>query len=167
MHGSACNPSRARMLAYYHVIEFIHIFTAIVALGTSAGLGIVLEFYADHPVHGAFILEIIRRLLTRLVLPGYLLMLLTGLGMVSAAELWTAQWVRTAIALWCVGLLALVGDQTLLARQLRELTAAGRDSARYRRLALAGRAVGAAAGLIVAVLIYVMVFRPEAGWLPW
>lgn len=50
------------MINEYVLVKFIHILMAIIALGTSAGLGIMLEFYGNHPAHGAFVLRAIRRL---------------------------------------------------------------------------------------------------------
>lgn len=41
----------------YVWLKFFHILIAIIALGTSAGLGIVMEFYGDHPGHGLFVLR--------------------------------------------------------------------------------------------------------------
>ena len=58
------------MLTEYMLVKFLHILIAILALGTSAGLGIVLEFYGDHPTHGAFLLRAIKRVLTFFVIPG-------------------------------------------------------------------------------------------------
>lgn len=39
------------MSTEYLVVKSLHILIAILALGTSAGLGIVLELYGDHPAH--------------------------------------------------------------------------------------------------------------------
>ncbi len=49
------------MTSDYLLLKFFHILIAILALGTSAGLGIVLEFYGSHPTHGPFLLHAIRR----------------------------------------------------------------------------------------------------------
>jgi uncharacterized membrane protein len=54
----------------YLFLKFLHILIAILALGTSAGLGIVLEFYGDHPTHGPFLLRVIKGLVTFFVTPG-------------------------------------------------------------------------------------------------
>jgi len=69
------------MVTQYLVVKFIHVLIAIVALGASAGLGILLEFYADDPKHGRFVLHAIERMVAFVVLPGYALMLFTGLRM--------------------------------------------------------------------------------------
>jgi uncharacterized membrane protein len=71
------------MSTQYLWVKFFHILIAILALGTSAGLGIALEFYGSHPTHGAFLLRTIGRIVAFFVLPGYVLMLVTGLWMVN------------------------------------------------------------------------------------
>src|SRR5688572_13434341 len=50
-----------RMGDHYLLLKLLHIFVAVVALGTSACLGIVLEFYADDATHGSFVLRAIER----------------------------------------------------------------------------------------------------------
>lgn len=45
----------------YLIVKFLHIATAIIALGTSAGLGILLELYGNDPAHGVHMLRAIRR----------------------------------------------------------------------------------------------------------
>src|SRR5438552_18843636 len=97
------------MVATFLVVKFAHILIAILALGTSAALGILLEFYGDHPAHGAFVLRLIRRIERAVVLPGYVLMLATGLWMADLAWPLTTHWLEAALALWLVGLASLLG----------------------------------------------------------
>ena len=85
------------MIVDYLYLKLLHIFVAVVALGTSAGLGIMLEFYGDDPAHGPFVLRAIERLLALVVLPGYVLMLASGLWMASLAWSFTAIWIRVAL----------------------------------------------------------------------
>jgi uncharacterized membrane protein len=70
------------MTTEYFFAKFTHILIAILALGTSAGMGIILELYGDHPAHGSFVLRAIERIEVLFVTPGYVLMLVTGLWMV-------------------------------------------------------------------------------------
>src|SRR6476619_744076 len=102
------------MGAAYTSFKFVHILIAIIALGTSAGLGVVLEFFGDHPVHGGFVLGAIRRLLYFLVLPGYVLMLLTGMWMGHVAGLLDAHWTEAAMNLWGIGALFIATSQVAL-----------------------------------------------------
>ncbi|MGB5082842.1 MAG: DUF2269 family protein [Burkholderiales bacterium] len=146
----------------YLLAKFLHVLIAIVALGTSAGLGIVLEFYGGHPVHGAFVLRAIARIVAFFVLPGYALMLATGLWMVDLAWPMTAGWIRAALALWGVGVVALAISLAVLHKQIRLFDTERPASASYRRASLLGRALGAAAGLVVVVILALMVFKPGA-----
>lgn len=150
------------MINEYLLVKFFHVLIAILALGTSAGLGIVLEFYGDHPVHGAFALRAIERIVAFFVLPGYLLMLVTGLWMVHLSWPMTTQWIRAALVLWGVGVVALVSSVVVLHRQIRLFDTEGPASASYRGTSLLGRALGAGTGIVVVGILYLMIFRPGA-----
>ncbi|MHB8406158.1 MAG: DUF2269 family protein [Gammaproteobacteria bacterium] len=102
----------------YTVLKFVHILIAILALGTSAGLGIVLEFYGQHPKHGPFVLGAITRISIWLVLPGYLAILATGLWMTHLVWTPVPGWLQTAMAVWCVGLMILIADLAVLRKQV-------------------------------------------------
>ena len=148
------------MGASYLWLKFLHIFLAVVALGTSAGLGILLEFYGNDPTHGSFVLRVIERLTALVVLPGYVLMLATGLWMAGLAWPSTAWWIQLALGLWVVGLACLGGSIVALREQRRLHTTEGHASARYARASIVGRASGGAFGLVVFVILYLMVFKP-------
>lgn len=148
------------MTSEYLLLKFLHILIAILALGTSAGLGIVLEFYGSHPTHGPFVLRAITRIVALFVLPGYVLMLVTGLWMVHLSWPLTTRWIQTALALWGVGLAMLTLDLAVIRKQRRLFETEGFATASYQRVSLLGRALGAAGGLIVIILLYLMVFKP-------
>lgn len=141
----------------YLWLKLLHIFVAVVALGTSAGLGIILEFYGNNPTHGSFVLRVIERMIALVVLPGYVLMLATGLWMVSLAWPITARWIQMALGLWVIGLASLGVSLAALRKHRRLHTTQGHGHARY---AVATRASGAAFGLVVAAILYLMVFKP-------
>lgn len=140
----------------YLWLKLLHIFVAVVALGTSAGLGILLEFYGTDREHGPFVLRAIERLILFVVLPGFVLMLASGLWMVSLAWPWTARWIQLALGLWAFGLVSLGASIVALRRQRREHALHGRASARH---VFASRATGAVFGLVVAATLYLMVFK--------
>lgn len=148
------------MSEYYLGFKFAHLFIAIVAIGTSAALSVVLEFFGSHPVHGAYVLRMVRRLLYCLVIPGYVLMLATGMWMGHIASLLDAHWTEAAMNLWGFGLLCFVGVAILLKRQIRLLEAEGPASGTYKRVALLGRLMGGGAGLVIVTILYFMVFKP-------
>ena len=148
------------MSSDYLLLKFFHILIAILALGTSAGLGIALEFYGRHPIHGPFLLRAIGRIVAFFVLPGYVMMLITGLWMLNMAWPLTARWIQEALAVWALGIAGLVIFLAVLRRQLRLLEAEGPGTAAYRRLSLIGRGLGAGFGLVVVFILYLMVFKP-------
>jgi len=131
------------MTSEYLLLKFFHILIAILALGTSAGLGIVLEFYGSHPTHGPFLLRAIRRLVAFFVLPGYVLMLVTGLWLVNMAWPLTTRWIQGAMVLWALGTAGLTIFLAILRKQIRLLEAEGPNSASYQRVSLLGRGLGA------------------------
>jgi uncharacterized membrane protein len=148
------------MTSDYLLLKFFHILIAILALGTSAGLGIVLEFYGSHPTHGPFVLRAITRVVALFVVPGYVLMLVTGLWMVHLAWPWTTRWIQAALALWGVGLAMLALDLAVIRKQRRLFETEGFATPCYQRVSLLGRTLGAAGGLVLVILLYLMVFKP-------
>lgn len=148
------------MVTDYILVKFLHIFVAIVALGTSAGLGIVLEFYGDHSTHGSFILRAIERIIAFVVVPGYVLMLVTGLWMVNLSWPLTTKWIQAALALWGIGIVILGGSLAALHKQRGLFDTEGPASTSYRRVSLLGRGLGGAVGLVVVLILYLMVFKP-------
>jgi uncharacterized membrane protein len=148
------------MTSEYLLLKFFHVLIAILALGTSAGLGIVLEFYGSHPTHGPFLLRAITRIVALFVIPGYVLMLVTGLWMVHLSWPWTTRWIQAALALWGVGLAMLALDLALIRKQRRLFETEGFATPSYQRVSFLGRALGAAGGLVVVILLYLMVFKP-------
>jgi len=145
------------MGAHYLWLKGLHILVAVVALGTSAGLGIVLEFYGNDRTHGSFVLRIIERVVALVVIPGYVLVLATGLWMANLAWPFTMGWIQLAIGLWIVGVV-LLGCSLVALRRQRRLH--GIEGSTYAKSAIVSRALGAAFGLVVVVILYLMVFKP-------
>ena len=148
----------------YVWLKFFHILIAIIALGASAGLGIVMEFYGDHPVHGLFVLRAIKRLVRFVVIPGYLLMVVTGLWLAHNAWSFSLRWIQAALALWVFGGVAFVVSLILLNKQIALFEVNGPTSTSYKRVSLLGRLCGGASGLIVVIIVYVMVAKPSLSW---
>ena len=146
----------------YVSFKFLHILIAIIAMGTSAGLGIILEFYGNHPTHGPFVLRAIRRLLGFVVIPGYVLMLATGLWLVHLSWSLTMKWIQAALVLWGVAALLVLAAIAVLRRQITLLETTGPTSDSYKRISLVERSLGAGVGLVVVATLYLMVVKPGA-----
>lgn len=133
----------------YLGLKYAHVLIAIVALGTSAALGLVLSFFADDAAHRDFTLRLVRRLLWVVVVPGYVLMLVTGMWMGHVDNLLDAPWAEMAMNLWGVGALFL----GLTVRSLNRVIG-GQATATSARL------FGAGWGLVIVVILFYMVFKP-------
>ena len=118
----------------YLSLKFLHILIGIIALGTSAGLGIVLEFYGNHPTHGPFVLRAIQRMVAFVVIPGYVLMLATGLWLVHLSWSLTMKWIQAAVVLCGVGAVLLPLSLVILRKQMRLLETSGPAAGSYRRV---------------------------------
>jgi uncharacterized membrane protein len=145
----------------YASLKFVHVLVAIIALGTSAGLGILLEFFGNHPVHGAFVLRAIRRLLYLIVAPGYALMFVTGIGLTKMAWSMSVGWIQAAMGLWALGAVLLSLSIRILNKQIALFESEGPSSAAYRRAALLERLLGGGTGLVVVTIVYFMVTKPS------
>ena len=144
----------------YLLVKFFHVLIAILALGTSGGPGIVLEFYGNNPTHGTFVLRAIERVVSFFVLPGYVLMLVTGYGwsfLLVVDDKMDPGGTRAMGSGMAIHVLFLAGPQAeeIIRRH-------GTESSSYRRVSLLGRGLGAGLGLIVVGILYLMVFKPWA-----
>lgn len=148
----------------YVWLKFFHILIAIIALGTSAGLGIVMEFYGDHPVHGVFVLRAVKQLVAFVVIPGYLLMVVTGLWLTHDAWSLTFRWIQAALILWVLGAVAFAVSLMLLNKQIALFETNGLTSTSHKRVSLLGRVFGGASGLIIVIIVYLMVAKPSLSW---
>jgi len=144
----------------YLDLKLAHVLIAVVAVGTSAALAFLHVFFAAHPVHGGFVLRMIRRMLGFVVVPGYLLMLATGMWMGHLANLLDARWAEMAMNVWGIGALFFGATWVILRKQVVAFESAGPASPVHRRLATFSRLCGLGAGLVVVVIIYFMVFKP-------
>ena len=134
----------------YLGLKYAHVLIAILALGTSTAVGILLGFLTEDPTHGEFALRLARRLLWIIVV-GYTLMLVTGMWMGHVANLLDARWAELAMNVWGVGVLFIGLAIRSVSRQIRAPT---------RREALLGRCYLAGWGAVLVIILYFMVFKP-------
>jgi hypothetical protein len=144
----------------YLGFKLAHILIAIIALGTGAAVGMLIGFFGDDATHGAFVLRLARRLLHLVVLPGYVLMLATGMWMGHLANLLDARWTEAAMNLWGLGALLFALLAFFLRRQITVREIEGPASPRYVRAALLSGWSGIGAALVIFVIIGLMIFKP-------
>lgn len=148
------------MTGYYLLIKYLHVLIAIMALGGGVGLGVLQGLHGGDVRHRDFILRVVRRLTLYLVLPGYLLMALTGALMVQGAWSWQLPWVERAAQLWIAGLVLQLASLWASRQRSRALGLAESGGAIYRRWAGAERILGTLFGLVFLAILYYMVFKP-------
>jgi uncharacterized membrane protein len=147
-------------MSLYLILKFIHVAAAIVAVGSNVTYAFWLRRAGNDPEQIRRALESVHVLDTRIANPGYIVLLLTGLGMaLNVGMPLTTPWIAAALVLYVlVALLGIAVFSPTLRRQ-REL-AADPTSDAYRRTAARGNALGMLVVSIVAVILGLMVFKP-------
>ena len=143
-------------------IKFVHILAAIIAFGFNATYAIWIVRAQRDSAHLDFALRGVKFLDDYIANPAYVLLLLTGLGMVYIARFQlTTFWILGGLILWVVAMVLGYGVYTpTLSNQIKVLAASGAQSAEYQRLANRGTVVGIVLGVLVAVILVLMVFKP-------
>ena len=146
----------------YNLLKFIHIASAITAVGANITYGVWNVLGAREPVHLAFMLKGVRFLDNRVANPAYGLLFLTGLAMIFVGHwAFTSLWIIAGIILFIA--LAAIGGivfTPLLRNQIKLADAGDTASAEFTRLANRNRMVGIILGVIVVVILVMMVFKP-------
>ncbi len=144
------------------VLKVVHILAAIVAVGANVTYAFWLRRAGtDDRERLVFTVETIHKLDNLIATPAYVVVLLSGLGMViSGAFSFETRWIQLAIGLYVlVVALSVAGHAPALRRQLAEAKV-DPASAAYR--AAAGRAnlLGIVVLVIVLAIVVLMVTKP-------
>jgi uncharacterized membrane protein len=150
------------MFSLYLVLKYIHILSAIVAVGANITYGIWTVRGQQEPAHTGFALKGIRFLDNRVANPAYGVLLLTGLLLVFAGTFrFTQLWILIALVLFAALIVVGIFAYTPALRDQVKLAEAGDTSSPdFARLARRARLAGPATGLIVLVILAMMVFKP-------
>ena len=144
------------------LLKIIHVIAAIVAVGANVTYAFWLRRAgtADRE-RLVFTVETIHKLDNMIATPAYVVLLLSGLGMVfSGAFSFTTTWIQVAIGLYVVVvLLSIFGHAPALRRQLAEAKI-DPGSAAYRAAASRGNVLGMVIIAIVLVIVVLMVAKP-------
>ncbi len=146
----------------YHALVFIHVLSAIVAVGYNATYAVWLTRGGLQREHLAFALRGIKFMDDYIANPAYFLLLLTGTTLVAlSGRPWNQLWIELALGLWVVLLVLAYGGYTpALARQIRVLGEVGPDDRAYRSADARQTALGVALSTVALVIVGLMVFRP-------
>jgi uncharacterized membrane protein len=148
-------------MTLYLVLKFIHILSAIVAVGANITYGVWSARIATEPNHAAFTLKGIRLIDNRIANPAYGVLLLTGLIMVFMDWKITDLWVVVALVAFIgIAVLGFAVFTPLLRNQVRLAEAGDTSSSEYVGLARRSRALGPVLGILVVVILAMMVFKP-------
>jgi uncharacterized membrane protein len=147
----------------YLLLKYIHIFAAIVAVGSNITYGIWNVRSAADPAHLGFALKGIKFIDDRVANPAYGVLFITGLVMVFVGH-WsiTSLWIIAAVVLFiAVALIAFRIYTPLLRNQIKLVDAGATGSPEYERLDRRGRMIGPILGILVALILAMMVFKPS------
>lgn len=148
----------------FNLIKYLHIFLAIVAVGFNVSYAIWLQRAARKPEHLDYTLRGIKTLDDYFANPAYVLLLLSGLAMVLTTNIpLTTFWIAAALVLWFIMLILGIGIYTpTLRNQIKALETQGADSAEYKKLDQRGTIVGIVLAVLVMVILFLMVFKPNS-----
>lgn len=149
------------MSTFYLILKFIHIISAITAVGANITYGVWNVRAAREPSHTSFALKGIKFLDDRIANPAYGVLLVTGLVMIFVGSWGFKLWIIVALVLFAA--IAVIGFgvfSPLLNNQIRLADSGDTTSADFQRLASRSRVMGPILGLLVVVILVMMVFKP-------
>jgi uncharacterized membrane protein len=151
-------------LSLYDLIKYVHVLAAITAVGLNVSYGVWLALGERGPEHRVFVLRTIKRLDDWLANPAYVLLLLSGLGMVWVGSLSLGTtWIAVALALYVVLVVLGLGVfSRSLSRQISVLESGSGDGAAYGAIARRTTLSGAILVLIALAIVFLMVVKPGA-----
>ncbi|HKW70935.1 MAG TPA: DUF2269 family protein [Candidatus Dormibacteraeota bacterium] len=149
------------MFTWYLVLKYIHIFSAIVAVGSNITYAVWSVRAQGEPSHFAFAFKGIKFIDDRLANPAYGVLFLTGLIMVFAGNWGFKLWVVAAIVLFVAVAAIGFGYFTPLLRNQIKLAEAGETSSpEFERGLRRNQVIGPLLGVLVAIILVLMVFKP-------
>ncbi len=145
----------------YELLMFIHIMSAITAVGANITYGVWNARAGANPEHAGFVLKGIKFIDDRIANPAYGAILVTGLVMVFMQWSITTLWIIVALVLFiAIAVLGFAVFTPLLGNQIRLAEAGDTSSPEFARLARRSRTLGPILGLLVVVIVVKMVFKP-------
>lgn len=146
----------------YLLLKWLHVVSAIVAVGANATYGIWIARGRRQPQTLSFALRGVKLIDDRLANPAYGFLLITGLAMAFTSKLpLSTPWLSLGMTLYVVlVLVGLLGYTPTLKQQITVLEREGADSVAYRRLSRRGARLGAVLGVLALGIVFLMVVKP-------
>jgi uncharacterized membrane protein len=146
----------------YDLLQFVHVLSAIFAVGFNASYGIWLARAGKEPQHTAFTLKVVKTLDDRFANPAYVLLLITGIAMVLESGIpFSTFWISTALGLFILTtLIALFVFTPTLRRQVEMAEAGELDTPEFAQAAKKNSILGAVLGILVVIIVFLMVTKP-------
>lgn len=147
----------------YLIFKWIHVLSAIAALGANITYGVWLGAAARNPQSLGFTLQTIKEIDNRLANRAYGLLLVTGVIMFFLGR-WAlnTSWLIIALILYLVvGVVGFAGFTPNLRKQINIAETAGPSSAEYRASAQRTTTFGVATIVLVAIIVFLMVAKPH------
>lgn len=147
----------------YRLLVFVHVLSAVVALGSNFTYSIWLSRARRNPEHLAYVLRTVQAIDNRVANPAYGLLLLTGLAMIAwGPHAITERWIISSLVLYAVAIVLGIGFYTpALRRQIAAAETSGPESPEYQRAARRGTTVGVLVSVIVLAILFLMVVKPQ------
>ena len=144
------------------LVKWIHVLSAITAVGANITYGIWMTRAAREPSALPFVLHNIKLIDDRVANPLYALLLLTGLTMAFMLPIpLTTPWLMTALILYAFAtLLGMAVFVPVFRRQIELLESEGLASKRYQAFARWARVLGIVVGIAVLLIVFLMVVKP-------
>ena len=147
----------------FATLKFLHVLLAIIAIGFNSAYGLLIgRARKAGTAELKFALRTVKVMDDYVANPCYVLLLLTGVGMVHTSGYpWSLKWIHGSMTLLVVAFVLAFGFYTpTLRKQIAILESRGPDDAEFARLSRRGSMLGGILGLIVLVIVALMVYKP-------
>ncbi len=149
-------------MALFSGLLFLHILSAIAAVGTNLTYRLLLAQPKKRPEMLVYSLQSIRVLDRRLANPAYSLLLLTGLVMAFTIPLpLTTPWLMSGIILYVlIAVLGITVVAPVFRRQLQLAESEGISGKGYQAAARVSNSLGISVTVLAVLIVFLMVTKP-------
>ena len=146
----------------YHAVLYLHVLSAIVAVGSNATYAVWFARGAIAREHLLFALRGVAFIDGRVANPAYALLLVSGIAMVvMSGRPWSEPWIVAALVLYAfLGIVGIAFYTPALKREIAAVERGGPDDPTYGRASKRQNIIAAVLLVVALIILYLMVFRP-------